>query len=149
MRWESRTFFRVFWTLAWKEYLQMHVLASCFAGDDWGLLKEGVKTYLMAPMSHLNSPIFFGLHIYSPICKDPLEGVLSRILSRWSFQGSPLKRILSYEVYPLNNIQCDLQDCISQYILIGNKIEEIKYYTRTLHSTKIRRRWTTFDACLL
>ncbi len=23
----------------------------CFFGDDWGLCKEGVKTYLMAPMS--------------------------------------------------------------------------------------------------
>ncbi len=31
---------------------------SFFGGDDWGISKEGVKTYLMAPMSPLNKPTF-------------------------------------------------------------------------------------------
>jgi hypothetical protein len=34
-------------------------------GDDRGLLKEGVKAYLMTPTSSLNLPTFFCLHIYS------------------------------------------------------------------------------------
>jgi hypothetical protein len=46
----------------------MHLLAGRFVtlgGGDQGFLKEGVKTYLMTPMSLLNSPIFFCLYIYS------------------------------------------------------------------------------------
>ncbi len=47
----------------------MHVLVEqCLGGDHWGILKEKVKTYLMAPTSPLNSPTFFLpwlLHIYS------------------------------------------------------------------------------------
>jgi hypothetical protein len=34
---------------------------SFFGGDDRGFLKEGVKTYQMAPMSPLNSPNFSSL----------------------------------------------------------------------------------------
>jgi hypothetical protein len=41
---------------------------SFFGGDDRGSLKEGVKTYLMAPMSPLNSPIFFFLFFLSSFC---------------------------------------------------------------------------------
>jgi hypothetical protein len=36
-----------------------------FRFDDQGFLREGVKTYLMAPMSPLNSQLFFCIHIYS------------------------------------------------------------------------------------
>ncbi len=36
-----------------------------FVGDDRGSLKEGVRTFQMAPTPPLNSPIFFCLHIYS------------------------------------------------------------------------------------
>jgi hypothetical protein len=38
----------------------MHLLAEwfVFVSDYLGFLKEGVKTYLMAPMSPLNSPTF-------------------------------------------------------------------------------------------
>ncbi len=45
----------------------MHLLAECFVfwGDDWSFLKEGVKTYPMAPILPFNSPILSGLHIYS------------------------------------------------------------------------------------
>ncbi len=32
---------------------------SFLVGEHWGFLKEGVKIYQMAPMSPLNSPIFF------------------------------------------------------------------------------------------
>ncbi len=49
-----------------KWYLQMHLLDERFVffrGDDRGFVKEGVKTYLMAPLSPLNSS--FCLHIYS------------------------------------------------------------------------------------
>ncbi len=46
----------------------MHLLAAqfFFHGDDWGFVKEGVKTYLMAPMSPLTSPgrNFFCLPIH-------------------------------------------------------------------------------------
>ncbi len=52
---------------------------SFFVGDDRGILKEGVKTFLMAPMSPLNSPTFFHLHIYS-LCKIP--GVSKNRLGR-------------------------------------------------------------------
>jgi hypothetical protein len=38
---------------------------SFFGIEHWGFLKEGVKTYLMAPMSPLNSPTFFHRRIYS------------------------------------------------------------------------------------
>ncbi len=39
---------------------------SFFGGDDWRFLKEGVKNYLMAPMSPLNSsPIFQSSHLLS------------------------------------------------------------------------------------
>jgi hypothetical protein len=34
--------------------------------DDRGFLKNGVKTYQMAPKSPLKSPVFFCLHIHSP-----------------------------------------------------------------------------------
>jgi hypothetical protein len=40
----------------------MHHLAErffFFGGDYQGFLKEGVKTYLVAPMSPFNSPKFF------------------------------------------------------------------------------------------
>jgi hypothetical protein len=36
-----------------------------FVGEHRDFLKEGVKTYRMAPMSPLDSPTFFCLHIYS------------------------------------------------------------------------------------
>ncbi len=32
-----------------------------FGGDDWGFLKEDVKTYLMAPTSPLNLQTFFSV----------------------------------------------------------------------------------------
>jgi hypothetical protein len=32
---------------------------SSLGGDDWDFLKEGFKTYPIAPMSPLNSPTFF------------------------------------------------------------------------------------------
>ncbi len=57
-----------FRTPVWKQYLQMHLVAEQFfyGSDDRGFLKEGVKTYLMAPMSPLVShKFFFCLHIYS------------------------------------------------------------------------------------
>ncbi len=38
---------------------------SFFGGEQRGCLNEGVKTYRMAPMSPLNSPTSFCLHIYS------------------------------------------------------------------------------------
>jgi hypothetical protein len=37
-------------------------LNGSFLGDDWVFLKEEVKTYLMTPMSPLNSLTFFCLH---------------------------------------------------------------------------------------
>jgi hypothetical protein len=44
-----------------------HCISKCisllggllFVGDDWGFLKEVVKTYLLTPMSPLNSPTIF------------------------------------------------------------------------------------------
>ncbi len=41
----------------------MHLVAERFVfwGDDWGFLKEGVKTYLVTPMSLLNSPVLFSV----------------------------------------------------------------------------------------
>jgi hypothetical protein len=51
----------------------MHLLDERFGfwgGDDRGFLKEVVKTYLMAPMSLPNSPIFFPV-IYSPWLNQP------------------------------------------------------------------------------
>ncbi len=42
----------------------MHLLAERFVffeSDDRGFLKEGAKTYLMAPMSPLNSPTFLSV----------------------------------------------------------------------------------------
>jgi hypothetical protein len=54
-----------------------------FGVDDRGILKDGVKTYRMAPVSPLNSPIFSScLHIYSP-CFGPRH------------QGQKLDRILT------------------------------------------------------
>jgi hypothetical protein len=59
--WDSTTRFRIwqFQTPAWKQYLQMHLLAErfvfFFAGDNRDFLKEGVKAYLIAPIS----PTFF------------------------------------------------------------------------------------------
>jgi hypothetical protein len=43
------------------QYLQIHFLAkdSYFSRDDWDILKEKVKTYLMAQSSALNSTFFF------------------------------------------------------------------------------------------
>ncbi len=38
---------------------------SFFGRDDWGFLKKTVKTWLMAPMSPRNSPIFFCSYICS------------------------------------------------------------------------------------
>jgi hypothetical protein len=65
----STSWFRIwqFQTHAWKLYLQMHLLAErfVFGGDERGFLKEGVKAFLTAPMSPLNSPTFFRLHICS------------------------------------------------------------------------------------
>jgi hypothetical protein len=51
----------------------MHLLAARFGffflGDGKGFLKEGVKSYLMAPISHLNLPthylIYLSSHLYS------------------------------------------------------------------------------------
>ncbi len=46
----------------------MHLLVGrfVFGGDDRGLPKEGFRTYLMPPMSPLNSPtLFYCVHIYS------------------------------------------------------------------------------------
>jgi hypothetical protein len=48
----------------------MHLLAERFVfflgGDDRGVLKEGVKTYLMAPMAPLNLPtVFLSAHVHS------------------------------------------------------------------------------------
>jgi hypothetical protein len=41
-------------------------LTACFFGGEHRVfLKDGVKTYRMAPMSPFNSAIFFCLHIYS------------------------------------------------------------------------------------
>jgi hypothetical protein len=58
--WDYATWFRTwqYQTPAWKWYLQTHLLAERFVFlgvDDRGFLKEEVKTYLMAPMSILNS----------------------------------------------------------------------------------------------
>ncbi len=39
-----------------------------FGGDVRGFLKEGVRTYLMAPMSPLRRQILFCLHVYSLCC---------------------------------------------------------------------------------
>ncbi len=58
-------------TLVWSWYLWMHVLDERFVffffGDDGrGFIKQGVKTYLMAPIiSPLNSPNFFQRRMYS------------------------------------------------------------------------------------
>jgi hypothetical protein len=57
----------------------MHLLDEwfIFGGDDWGFLKEVTKTYLMAPMSPLNSPTFFlASHLYSP-CLWKILGMAS------------------------------------------------------------------------
>ncbi len=49
--WDFTTWFRIwqFQTPAWKWYLQIHLLAERFGFgvDNWGFLKEGVKTYQM------------------------------------------------------------------------------------------------------
>ncbi len=66
---ESTKSFRIcrFQILNCKGYLQKHLVAErfVFLGDDWGFLKEGVKTYLMAPLPPLNSLTLFCLHINS------------------------------------------------------------------------------------
>ncbi len=56
-------------------------LNCSFFGCDRGFLKEGVKTYRMAPISPLNSSFFFSLHIYSlcdisDICGELFEFAL-------------------------------------------------------------------------
>jgi hypothetical protein len=53
----------------------MHLLAERFVFWAWWscFLKEGVKTYLMAPMSPLNTQIFLCLHIYSLWLKRGLD----------------------------------------------------------------------------
>ncbi len=45
----------------------MHLLAEelLLERDDGGFQEEGVKAYLMAPLSPLNSPTYLCLHIYS------------------------------------------------------------------------------------
>jgi hypothetical protein len=40
---------------------------SSLGGNDLGFLKEGVKTYQMAPMSPLNSQLFLCLHTYTVV----------------------------------------------------------------------------------
>ncbi len=61
--WDSPTWFRI-----WKFQTQLEscifkriswLNGSLFEGDGRGFMKGGVKTYLMAPMSPLNSPTFF------------------------------------------------------------------------------------------
>jgi hypothetical protein len=49
-----------FQTPAWKWYLQKHLLVVrfLFLDDNWVILKEGVKTYLLTPMSPLKSAFF-------------------------------------------------------------------------------------------
>jgi hypothetical protein len=58
--WDSTSWSRVwqYQTLAWKrDYLRMHLLAEWLTlwGHVWGFLKDGVMTYLMAPISPRNS----------------------------------------------------------------------------------------------
>ncbi len=54
-----------FQTNGWKWYFQIHLEAERFVdlrGEHWDFLKEGVKIYLMAPMSPLN------LSTFSSVC---------------------------------------------------------------------------------
>ncbi len=88
--WDSITWFKIwqFQTPAWKRYLQMHLLTErfFFVGDDWGFLQEGMKTYLMAPMSPLNSPtIFPSSHLYSMIYSKLEPFCLQTDLMRFFF----------------------------------------------------------------
>ncbi len=46
----------------------MHLLTERFVflvGGDWGFLKEGVKTYLIEPLSPLCPPTFLSSHLLS------------------------------------------------------------------------------------
>ncbi len=66
--WDSTTWFRIwqFQTPTEKRCFQLHLLAEQFVSWRWWSgFSERVKTYLMAPMSPLDSPTFFCLHIYS------------------------------------------------------------------------------------
>jgi hypothetical protein len=61
---ESSVWFRVqqYQTTTEKRYLQVNLLQDqiiFFLGNDRSILKEGVKTFLMASMPPLNSPTFF------------------------------------------------------------------------------------------
>lgn len=82
--WHWKTRFR-FWhvqTSPWKGHLQMHLLDErfVFAGDDWDFLREEFKSYAK-PISPLNAPTFFCLHITSIVYG--LDGD-ETIVSRWT-----------------------------------------------------------------
>ncbi len=71
--WDSRTWFRIwkFWAPAWKQYLQMHLMAERFVyrGDNWGFWKRESKdeTNLTAPIPPHNAPNYLlSSHLYSP-----------------------------------------------------------------------------------
>jgi hypothetical protein len=54
---------------------------SFLGDDDRGFLKEGIKTYLMAPMSPLNLPIIFRLHTYF-LCSSESPNMNRHVHSR-------------------------------------------------------------------
>jgi hypothetical protein len=70
---------------------------SFFGCDDRGFLKEVVETYLMAPMSPLNSPTFFrSSHIYS-LCFE--HSTLTKGLLFTSCHNSAVCLILFFITY--------------------------------------------------
>ncbi len=58
-------------------------LNGSFLGWYWGFLKEAVKTYLVAPMSPLNSSTFFCLHIYSLCFQLTQYNIYIRVIFSW------------------------------------------------------------------
>ncbi len=91
---------------------------SFFGGDDRGFLKEGVKTYLMAPMRPLNSPTFFlsltsVVYVHDGLCFPAarIHPAWARSFSLW-IQWTRVRRVVwrifSSDTYRVLNIPHEL-----------------------------------------